>query len=190
MKPYVHAVSSANKFGGKLEDYLKIHDWFDQTKGHIGDNRHRAILHNSFGIFLAEQVFGHVIVNSEGKQVSVRDIGEQHVTEDLGAIPTISDYLSELPYKDWMHGKGTPPSYQKVAEYEKLNTPKKLEAPAATPNQPLILDDVVTFDGHSPLIDDGHGPVTRFPFPNTIVDGADGNCAKIPRPRKNPTLID
>lgn len=106
MKPYIHAQSSVEKFGGKTRDYIEIHDWFDQTKSHFGDNRHRAILHNSFGIFLAEQFFGHVITNSDNKEVSVRDIGEQHVVEDLGFIPNVSDYLSQLTHQDWMSGKG------------------------------------------------------------------------------------
>jgi hypothetical protein len=30
--PYHHAVRSARLFGGKPEDYLAIHDWFDQSK--------------------------------------------------------------------------------------------------------------------------------------------------------------
>lgn len=115
MKPIEHSLSSIKKFGGSVSDYLKIHDWFDQTKSHVGNNCHRAILHNSFGIFLAEQMFGHVISNSENKQVSVREIGEQHVFEDLGFIPTISDYLENLQYQPWMSNeKGAEkPSSQK-----------------------------------------------------------------------------
>lgn len=104
MKPYIHAENSVKKWGGKIEDYLKIHQWFDQTKSHFGDSRHRAILHSSFGIFLAESFFGINITNSDGKLISVRDLGEQHVFEDLGFIPSISDYLSNLTYKNWMGG--------------------------------------------------------------------------------------
>ena len=48
MKPWIHAENSVKKFGGIPEDYLKIHDWFDQTKAHFPDMRHRAILHSSF----------------------------------------------------------------------------------------------------------------------------------------------
>lgn len=33
----------------------------DQTKACLPDVRHRAILHSSFGCFLAEQVFGHIL---------------------------------------------------------------------------------------------------------------------------------
>jgi hypothetical protein len=112
MKPMIHSESSAKRFGGTPACYLKLHDWFDQTKAHFPNNAHRALLHSSFGIFLAEQVFGHVIVNSEGRNVSVRDLGEQHVLEDLGCIPTVSDYLMYLEYQPWMHGEGKPPSAQ------------------------------------------------------------------------------
>jgi len=86
MKPIFHAMSSAKKFGGGPEDYIKIHNWFDHTKAHIADFRHRALLHNAWGIFICEQVFGESIVNSAGKTVPVRSIGEQHVIEDLGRM--------------------------------------------------------------------------------------------------------
>jgi hypothetical protein len=101
--PFHHARSSAKKFGGVPEDYLAIHNWFDQTKAHIADLRHRAILHSSFGIFLCEQVFGSTLIRkSDGKEIPVRPIGEQHVFEDLGRIPTVSDWIGDLPLKDWM----------------------------------------------------------------------------------------
>src|ERR1700761_4575829 len=106
LKPYVHAKSSAARHGGVPEDYLKIHDWFDQTKAHVPDVRHRAILHTSLGIFLCEQVFGTNIQNSEGRLVSVRDIGEQHVMEDFGGvIPTVERFLNNMPIEEWMYGR-------------------------------------------------------------------------------------
>lgn len=110
MKPYNHALVSVKKFGGKAEDYQKIHDFFDQTKAHLPDMRHRAILHSSFGIFLAEQFFGINIKNSDGKLVSVRDIGEQHVIDDMGFIPTIQDYLEGMPLYDWLGGRKKQPT--------------------------------------------------------------------------------
>jgi hypothetical protein len=61
-------------------------------------------LHSSFGIFLCEQQFGLNIVNSDGRTVSVRDIGEQHVIDDMGRIPTIQDYLQEMPFYSWLGG--------------------------------------------------------------------------------------
>ena len=106
MKPFVHATNSVKRYGGIVEDYLPIHDWFDATKSAYADTKHRAILHNTFGIYIAEQVFGHTITNSDGKLVHVRNIGEDHVIEDCGFIPTIEHWLKELPLEDWMCGRG------------------------------------------------------------------------------------
>ena len=68
--PIKHAQSSARKFGGKVEDYLAIHNWFDDSKAFLGDFRHRALRHHAEGIFLAEKLFGVAIVNSDGKASS------------------------------------------------------------------------------------------------------------------------
>lgn len=101
--PYHHALSSVKRFGGEIDDYLEIHRWFDQTKAHIADVRHRALLHNSFGIFLCEQFFGVTISNSKGREIPVRLIAEQHIQEDMGGvIPSVQDWLGELPLKPWM----------------------------------------------------------------------------------------
>ena len=103
--PYHHAISSSRKYGGKPEDYTAIHAWFDQTKAHIADSRHRAILHSSLGIFICEQVFGTTITNSDGKVVPVRFIGEQHVKEDMSFIPTVSQWFETLGPASW-HERG------------------------------------------------------------------------------------
>lgn len=104
MKPMLHAKVSAKRFGGSWEDYIKIHNFFDQTKGYIPDARHRMILHNSFGIMLCEQVFGVSMVNSLGKEVSVRDIAEQHVIDDLGTIPTLCEVFENVPVQSEIQG--------------------------------------------------------------------------------------
>lgn len=97
MKPFTHAKNSARKYGGSPDDYIQIHNFFDQTKAHIPDMRHRAVLHNSFGIFLCESQFGVTITNSNGVRISVRDVAEDHVLEDLGTIPTLQDCFEGLP---------------------------------------------------------------------------------------------
>lgn len=107
MKPFIHAKNSVKRYGGKIEDYLPIHDWFDSTKAAYANFGHRAILHNTFGIYLAEQLFGTTIINSDGKAISVRDIGEDHVKEDCaGKIPTLQDWLGKLEPEPWMLGRG------------------------------------------------------------------------------------
>lgn len=103
-KPYIHAKSTAKKHGGAPEDYLEIHDFMDSSKSAHATAKHRAILHSAFGIFIVEKVFGHNITNSDGKLVSVRDIAEQHVMEDLGQIPSLDDYLKHMELAPWMAG--------------------------------------------------------------------------------------
>lgn len=124
-KPWIHAESSARRYGGKPEDYLPIHNLLDSSKATIADNRHRALTHNSWFIgTILEQIFGVVIENSDGRKISVRTIGEQHVLEDFGGryIPSAQDYLAEIEYKPWMqNGRGTPPSFAKI---DKLHNPK------------------------------------------------------------------
>jgi hypothetical protein len=122
-KPFIHAQSSSRKWGGKPEDYLSIHDLLDSSKGTIADSRHRALTHNAWFLStILERVFGHNITNSDGRLVSVRDIGEQHILEDFGGryIPSAQDYLQEIEIKEWMvKGLGAPPSFAKLVPKEK-----------------------------------------------------------------------
>lgn len=99
---YHHAESSARKFGGRPEDYLLVHEWFDGTKAHLALPGHRALRHHTLGVFEAEQHFGTTLRNSAGREVPVRWIGEQHVLEDCRRIPTVSDWLAALPIESWM----------------------------------------------------------------------------------------
>ncbi len=148
-KPYIHAKTAAKRFGGDETPFLEISNFLDSSKAHIADSRHRALLHHSFGCFLAEKVFGtnferlrqlaeHFnwslveveailawkkectengvnIKNSLGKEVSIREIAEQHVIEDYGFIPSVQDYLVEMNLTPWMeNGKGPPPSFASI----------------------------------------------------------------------------
>ena len=129
--PYHHAVSSVRKWGGVPEDYIEVHSWFDQSKEHLADFRHRALRHHTQGIFECERVFGPTIDLSvckrcgiardvhvtpwrgsskpvtcndfEPKRIPTRWIGEQHVQEDLGRIPSVSDWLLQIQPEPWMN---------------------------------------------------------------------------------------
>src|SRR4051794_33898800 len=100
--PYHHALSSVKKWGGTAQDYLPIHCWFDASKAFLADFRHRALRHHAEGIFWAEEVFGHTITNASSKIVPVRFVGEQHVKEDLGWIPSLQDWFKHLRAQAWM----------------------------------------------------------------------------------------
>ncbi len=99
---YYHALSSVRKWGGNVEDYLPLHQWFDQSKAILADPRHRALRHHAEGIFMLETLFGATIVNADGRSVPVRLVGEQHVREDLGSIPSFADWARLITPQVWM----------------------------------------------------------------------------------------
>jgi hypothetical protein len=119
-KPWIHAESSARKYGGKPEDYIEIHNLMDSSKGTVADSRHRALTHTTWFLStILERIFGVTITNSDGTQVSVRTIGEQHILEDFGNrfIPTVQDYFENMEFKEWMlSGRSSPPSFRKLDE--------------------------------------------------------------------------
>ena len=53
--PLIHSKSSVKKYGGKVEDYTHIHEWFDETKSWYGHSYHRLWRHHSEGIFECEK---------------------------------------------------------------------------------------------------------------------------------------
>ncbi len=101
--PYNHAESSVRKYGGSIEDYLDIHNWFDESKAYMAHFRHRALRHHAQGIFECERTFGVTRTNSAGRIVPVRFVGEQHVKEDCGGmIPCLSDWFRNIRPERWM----------------------------------------------------------------------------------------
>ena len=56
---------------------------------------------------MLEALFGATLVNADGKTVPVRLVGEQHVLEDLGFIPSFADWARLVQPRPWML-KGQP----------------------------------------------------------------------------------
>ena len=100
--PYHHALSSVKTWGGIVEDYLRIHEWFDESKMIAADFRHRALRHHAEGIFMAERLFGTTLTTSTGRTIPIRWVGEQHVREDLGVIPSFADWMKAIRPERWM----------------------------------------------------------------------------------------
>jgi len=71
---YHHALSSVRKWGGTPEEYLPLHQWFDESKAITAD---------------------------------FRLIGEQHVIEDLGFVPSFADWVRTIRPEPWM-GRAQP----------------------------------------------------------------------------------
>lgn len=102
MNAIKHAESSVQKFGGHIEDYIPIHMWLDASKTHHGDFRHRALRHHTEGISECEKVFGPY-TKFDNKVISVRSIAEQHIMEDCGRLPTVSQWLIQIQPEPWMN---------------------------------------------------------------------------------------
>jgi len=101
--PYHHALSSKKKWGGKWQDYHAIHTWFDESKQIWADPRHRALRHHAEGIFMCEKIFGPTLKLSNGLEIPTRWVGEQHVIEDLGRIPSMQDWFENITPQQWMN---------------------------------------------------------------------------------------
>jgi hypothetical protein len=134
-KPWIHSKAHAKKYGGNPEDYIDIDQFMDSSKAHYSDWRHRCLLHNTFGCFIIEKVFGYVRTNSEGKEYSVRDVAEDHIKQDLGGIiPTVQDWLEEMQIRPWMGGKRSSRTHQ-TFELEPLGAEKTLDGNQSLPPQ-------------------------------------------------------
>jgi hypothetical protein len=125
MVPFIHAELSVKRYGGKVEDYLDIHELMDSTKSTFPDNRHRCLTHNSwFTTTVIPKIFGHQRINSDNKPYSTKDVAEYHILEDfkMRYIPSVQDYLENLELKPWMNnGQGIAPSAAKIYKKIKLN---------------------------------------------------------------------
>mgnify|MGYP000004706007 CR=1 FL=1 len=122
---FIHSKSSVKKFGGVIEDYLQIHIKMDCSKAYIPDNRHRILTHTSFWIHeVMIPIYGYMFKNSDGKDVSIKDVCEQHILEDFAMkfIPTPQDFIENMNFQDWMQNglKGTPSSFKKLSDKEHI----------------------------------------------------------------------
>lgn len=157
MKPWIHAESSAKKYGGHPDDYLDIHQFMDSTKAAMADVRHRAILHSSFGCFIVEKVFGVTRKNSQGKVYSPRDVAEDHCMEDLGFIPSMEKWLSGLDIESWMGGPASRLETKKRADMEAFFAEANTDGvkPVSTDNSKPISDSpsyIETLRAQEPLV--------------------------------------
>ena len=103
--PLIHSKSSVKRWGGKVEDYLAIHELIDSPKATMNNNSARLMTHNTwFAYTIIPKIFGYNITNSDGKSVDTTDIAMLHIAEDfrMKFIPTPQDYLKHLQVQEWM----------------------------------------------------------------------------------------
>lgn len=103
--PLIHSKSSVKRWGGKVEDYLPIHELLDSPKATMNNNTSRMLTHNIwFCYHIIPKIFGYNITNTDGKSVDTVDIAMLHVAEDfrMKFIPTVQDYLKHMEVQAWM----------------------------------------------------------------------------------------
>jgi hypothetical protein len=104
--PEIHSKSSVKRWGGKIEDYIAIHELIDSPKATMNNNSSRALTHNTwFAYTIIPKVFGYNITNSSGKSVDTIDIAMLHIAEDfrMKFVPTPQDYLKHLVVQPWFN---------------------------------------------------------------------------------------
>ena len=104
--PLIHSKSSVKRWGGKVEDYLVIHELIDSPKVTMNNNSSRCLTHNTwFAYHIIPKIFGYNIINSNGKSVDTIDIAMLHIAEDfrMKFVPTPQDYLQHLQVQAWMN---------------------------------------------------------------------------------------
>ncbi len=103
----------AARWGGTPDDYLALIEFFDKPREFAPDNPDAAdlITHNSFGIFLAEELLGTTITLSDktgsGNQpqfISTRSAAEDLVYARIGSIPPAGNLAARTKLKLWMCG--------------------------------------------------------------------------------------
>ena len=99
MNPRQHCRISVRRWGGVESDYYPIHEFIDSTKSLCADGRHR-ILHTHWAVqHVVVPIFGHTMINADGKHVDVKDMCERdHLLADYGNrfIPTLADFVSAI----------------------------------------------------------------------------------------------
>ena len=98
------AETSAKRWGGEPEEYLRVHGFFDETAAEVpgADPRHRALRHHTTGVRECEQAFGHATRLSTGRTIPVRWVAERHLVEEFGVLPTAADWLRRIRRERWM----------------------------------------------------------------------------------------
>lgn len=122
--PEIHSKSSVKRWGGKIKDYLPIHELIDSPKAAMNNNTARTLTHNTwFAYEIIPKIFGYNIINSDGKSVDTVDIAMLHIAEDfrMKFVPTPQDYLKHLQLQPWMNNGvkelDNPEAYEAAEEF-------------------------------------------------------------------------
>ena len=95
--PLDHQNNMAKLYGGDPSDYERISQYFTPIR--FID---RPYIHHSGGIFDVEEYLGVGIELSNGGLIGTRTVAEQMVKSYYGRIPTMSDWIRNVPIRSFM----------------------------------------------------------------------------------------
>jgi hypothetical protein len=113
------AAGLAARWGGVPTDYFALIEFFDKPCEFAPESPKAAamITHNSFGIFLAEELFGTTLLLTHGNGqrlapslVSTRAVAEDLVYARIGSIPPARHLAARVRLKLWMRGADVYPA--------------------------------------------------------------------------------
>jgi hypothetical protein len=111
------------RYGGNTLDYAPLVSFFEEPALYTqSDPRSLWVLHNSFGTYLAEQLFGKVITLSSGRLMPTRQLAEDLVKARLGFIPSAAAIASRVRLRNWMVGSEVGAAL-KSRKYKQQNLP-------------------------------------------------------------------
>jgi hypothetical protein len=121
------AIGLAARWGGVPGDYLPLINFFDKPREFVPEYPDLAdlITHNSFGIFLAEELLGTAITLTEkdsrrhSQIISTRSAAEDLVYARIGAIPPAGNLAAHTRLKLWMCGTEVRSSLKARLIYER-----------------------------------------------------------------------
>lgn len=93
-------VESVRHFGGSPKDYQELHEFLDSITTEV--EAAWGITHSTFGLWLAEELFGYVI---GPREVPTRTVAEKHILAEYSAIPSVQDWLSGVKIQPWMYNQ-------------------------------------------------------------------------------------
>lgn len=121
------AAGLAARWGGLPADYSALIEFFDKPREFAPERPEAAMItHNSFGLFLAEELFGSTFPLTRDNThlpapsiVSTRAIAEDLVYARIGSIPPAGHLAARVRLKLWMRGANVCPALRQRRESDR-----------------------------------------------------------------------
>ncbi len=85
--------------------------FMDWPRDYLADRRYRRVLHNSWGVSMAVEAFGLLLTcASDQAELPVQLLAEQHILQEMPAVPTLEASLEGITLQRWMCARAMPAS--------------------------------------------------------------------------------